>query len=157
MELLLARSNGGKLPDSEQAEISSIHGAQQPQLPNSAENSEMGTGGLSLSQPSGSIHPTRSSRPALSATWHGPVRRTDQLDNINEDESPEDLQIHSPTTQGAAQAFAPTSSLAQSQNVSHYTPPQTVENLSPHVECADLLGSEVSSIVTYVLRVVLMY
>ncbi|KAM3154891.1 hypothetical protein ABEW05_004608 [Botrytis cinerea] len=125
MESLIELSNRESPPSSEQDATSFVHEEQQSQLPNPAEATGL--------EKSGAIP-------------HDPVRNEDQIDDM-EFELPESNQnICSPTTQETAQMFAPTSSMAQPQILGHHTSPQTVQNFSPHVEhveCADLLGSEV--------------
>ena len=125
MESLIELSNRESPPSSEQDATSFVHEEQQSQLPNPAEATGL--------EKSGAIP-------------HDPVRNEDQIDDM-EFELPESNQnICSPTTQETAQMFAPTSSMAQPQILGHHTSPQTVRNFSPHVEhveCADLLGSEV--------------
>ncbi|TGO62275.1 hypothetical protein BOTNAR_0116g00120 [Botryotinia narcissicola] len=125
MESLLELFKRESLPSSEQDAISLINREQQSQFSNSAEATRLGNSG---SMP------------------YEPVVNADQDDDM-EVEPPESIPtLRSLTIQETTQKSASTSSLAQSQTPNYHTSPQTIQNFSPHVEhveCADLLGSEV--------------
>ncbi|KAF7892092.1 hypothetical protein EAF00_008394 [Botryotinia globosa] len=125
MESLLELSKRESLPSSEQDAISLFNREQQSQFSNHVEATRLGNSGAML---------------------YEPVVNANQDDNM-ELEPPESIPtLRSHTTQEATQKSVSTSSLAQPQIPNYHTSPQTIQNFSPdieHVECADLLGSEV--------------
>lgn len=125
MESLLELSKRESLPCSEQDAMSLVHREQQSQFSNPAEATRLGNSGAML---------------------HEPVVNIDQDDDM-ELEPPESIPtLRSLAAQETTQKSASTSSLAQSQIHNYHTSPPTIQNFSPHVEhveCADLLGSEV--------------
>ncbi|PQE06909.1 Fungal specific transcription factor domain-containing protein [Rutstroemia sp. NJR-2017a BBW] len=129
MESLLELSNSGRLSSSEQDLTNSLHNEQQAQLPSSAEATE--TGHLDDQ----SFFPL--------AMPNDAAELADRTDNIGIESPESDPNFRSQTTQETSQIFASTSSLTQSQIFAHHTSPQGIQGSLPHVECADLLGSEV--------------
>ncbi|KAF7950020.1 hypothetical protein EAE96_007323 [Botrytis aclada] len=125
MESLLELSSRESLPSSEQDTTSFIHKEQHSQISDPTEVTGLGN--------SAAMPP-------------GPVRNTDQIDDMELETPENNPTLRSPTTQETAQTFAPTSIMAQPQNPSYQISPQAVQYISPHVEqteYADLLGSEV--------------
>lgn len=125
MEMLLELSNSGN------ASVRSALGPQQLESSSFTKAAEM------RNTESQSLFPASMTNDA--------VGLLDETDIARTDSSGDHPSSHSQMTQETSHTLLrmPPSTLTQPQHSSHHMSPQDVRTSSPHIECADLLGTEV--------------
>lgn len=125
MEFLLQLSN------SENAATSSANREQRPEFSTSAQSAEMQN--------------PESQSPFSSAMLNDSGEIMDGISTAEVDPLKDHPSFHSQMTQETSHTLPPlpAPTLTRPQHLTHHTLPEGVQDSSPHVECADLLGTEV--------------